>query len=53
MNPIFLSSLSAIMRKVKCPRCGREQRVTIGMQKKGHRCKYCGAQFEPSSAPKK
>jgi len=42
MNPIFLSSLAAFFRKIKCPKCGREQLITHGTSKKSIRCKYCG-----------
>lgn len=50
MNPIFLSNLAAFFRKVKCPKCERDQFITHGISKKKLRCKYCGCLIVP---PKK
>jgi len=47
MNPIFLSSLAAFFRKMKCPKCQKDQFITRGNSKKSLRCKYCGYMFEP------
>ena len=51
MNPIFLSSLAAFFRKIKCPKCDRDQFVTHGTPKKSFRCKFCGNMIE--QPPKK
>ncbi len=50
MNPIFLSALSAFLRKAKCPECKREQLLTHRIKKEGFRCKFCGTIILP---PKK